>query len=67
MAGGWGDVTRKHDSALLTFIRHAPGIGFTIDRVRILLDLFDRREQDCCTVNTMAQQRLATVEHKPQF
>lgn len=67
MAGGWRDVTRDHDSVLLTFIRHTPGIGFTIDRVRILLDLFDRREQDCCTVNTVTQQRLATVEQKPRF
>lgn len=52
------------DLARLTFVRRARDIGFSIDQVRNLLDLSDHREQDCCTVDMLTQQHLATIEQK---
>lgn len=48
----------------LTFVRRARDIGFTIDQVRSLLHFSDQQSGDCCTVITLTEEHLATVEQK---
>jgi DNA-binding transcriptional MerR regulator len=48
----------------LSFIRRSRDLGFTVEDVRALLDLADRREHDCQAVDTMARRHLEDVERK---
>jgi Cu(I)-responsive transcriptional regulator len=48
----------------LSFIRRSRDLGFTVEDVRALLDLADRREHDCQEVDTMARRQLEDVERK---
>lgn len=48
----------------LSFIRRARDLGFSIEQVRDLLDLSDRRDQSCATVDELARAHLVEVERK---
>lgn len=48
----------------LSFIRRARALGFPLDQVRDLLDLADRRDQSCATVDGLARAHLSDVERK---
>ena len=48
----------------LAFIKHARQLGFPIEAVRSLLDLSDHPEQTCDSANALAEEQLASVEHK---
>ena len=50
--------------ARLSFIRRARALGFSIEQVSALLDLADRRERSCETVDALARQHLETIEAK---
>lgn len=49
---------------LLSFIRRARDLGFSLDQVRALLSLSDDRTRDCATVDALARDHLAEVERK---
>lgn len=48
----------------LSFLRRARNLGFSLDQIRALLDLSDRRDQPCATVDAMARTHLVDVERK---
>ena len=48
----------------LRFIRRARDLGFSIEQVRDLLALSDRRDQSCATVDELTRAHLAEVERK---
>ena len=48
----------------LSFIRRARDLGFSIEQVRDLLALSDRRDQSCATVDELTRVHLAEVERK---
>ncbi len=48
----------------LAFIRRARGLGFHLDTIRALLDIADRPDQSCGTVDTLARAQIAEVEAK---
>lgn len=48
----------------LAFIRRSRDLGFTLDQVRTLLDLADRKDRDCADVDAIARSHLADVERK---
>lgn len=48
----------------LSFIRRARALGFTLDQVRALLDLSDRKDNDCCAVDTLARDHLTDIDRK---
>lgn len=50
--------------ARLSFIRRARGLGFSIEQVRALLDLADRRERSCAAVNQLAEEHLSEIDAK---
>ena len=50
--------------ARLSFIRRARALGFSIDQVRALLDLADRRDRPCDAVDALAAEHLETIEAK---
>lgn len=43
------------DLSRLSFIRRARDLGFTLNRVRALLDLADHRDHSCATVDQMTR------------
>ena len=49
---------------LLSFIRRARALGFSIDQVTALLELADCRDMSCEAVEAMAQEHLANIEAK---
>ncbi len=49
---------------LLTFIRRARELGFSIENVRELLELAGHRERPCAEVDCIAARHLATTELK---
>ena len=49
---------------LLSFIRRARDLGFSIDQVRELMGLADRREQSCIAVDVIANQHRDTITRK---
>ncbi|WP_207827185.1 MerR family transcriptional regulator [Brevundimonas pondensis] len=48
----------------MSFIRRARDLGFSIEQVRDLLALSDRRDQSCATVDELTRAHLAEVERK---
>ena len=48
----------------LSFIRRARNLGFSIEQVRDLLALSDRRDQSCAEVDALTRNHLAEVESK---
>ncbi len=48
----------------LSFVRRARDLGFSLDDVRALLALADRRDDDCGTVDRLARAHLANIERK---
>lgn len=48
----------------LSFIRRARNLGFSIEQVRDLLNLSDRRDQSCAEVDALTRSHLAEVESK---
>lgn len=50
--------------ARLSFIRRARALGFSIGQVRALLDLADRRDRSCETVDALAREHLGTIDAK---
>ncbi|MFL5332037.1 MAG: MerR family transcriptional regulator [Geminicoccaceae bacterium] len=48
----------------LRFIRRCRDLGFGVDQVRELLALTENGERDCCAVDQIALEHLATVEQK---
>jgi Cu(I)-responsive transcriptional regulator len=48
----------------LSFIRRARDLGFSIEQVRDLLALSDRRDQSCATVDELTRAHLTEVERK---
>lgn len=61
--GNYRAYTADHLTRL-SFIRRARDLGFTLDQVRALLGLADRRDNDCCAVDAMARDHLADVDRK---
>lgn len=50
--------------ARLSFIKRARDLGFTLQQVKALLSLAENRNSDCCEVDAIAKDHLATVEAK---
>lgn len=48
----------------LSFIRRARDLGFTLDQVRDLLSLSDRKSESCESVDAIARAHLADVDRK---
>ena len=48
----------------LIFIRHARELGFSLEAIRELLDLSDRPEQSCASVDAIARRNLEAVEQR---
>jgi DNA-binding transcriptional MerR regulator len=48
----------------LSFIRRARDLGFSLDQVRALLGLADRKDRSCESVDTIAREHLTEVERK---
>jgi len=59
-----GSVRRYASDAVerLRFIRRAQGLGFSLDEVKLLLDL--ATGEHCAETRTLAQRKLRTVEDK---
>ncbi len=50
--------------ARLSFIRRARDLGFTLDQVKALLGLTDRKEQGCGAVDAIAREHLFDIDRK---
>ena len=50
--------------ARLSFIRRARDLGFSLDKVRELLDLSGQQQRDCATVDVLASEHLAEIDRK---
>ncbi len=50
----------------LAFIRHARGLGFSLDAIRELLGLADRPEQPCAAVDGIARTQLEATRARIQ-
>lgn len=61
-----GNYRAYDETALnrLSFIRRARDLGFSIEQVRDLLALSDRRDQSCATVDELTRAQLVEVERK---
>jgi len=53
-----------NDLRRLAFVRRARNLGFTLDEVRALLRLADRRERSCAAVRNLAADHLNDVRAK---
>jgi DNA-binding transcriptional MerR regulator len=62
-AGNYRDYSTAHISRL-TFIRRARDLGFSIEKIRTLLDLADQKERSCEAVDAVAREHLADVKRK---
>lgn len=62
-AGNYRDYSAAHVGRL-AFTRRARALGFSIEQVRALLDLADRKEQSCDAVDAIARDHLAEVKRK---
>jgi Cu(I)-responsive transcriptional regulator len=61
--GNYRDYSAAHVSRL-TFTRRARDLGFSIEKIRALLDLANQKEQSCATVDAIAHEHLADVKRK---
>jgi Cu(I)-responsive transcriptional regulator len=61
--GNYRDYSVAHVSRL-TFARRARDLGFSIEKIRALLDLADHKEQSCEAVDAIAREHLADVKRK---
>jgi Cu(I)-responsive transcriptional regulator len=61
--GNYRDYSAGHVSRL-AFTRRARDLGFSIDQIRTLLDLADRKEQSCKAVDAIAREHLTEVKRK---
>lgn len=61
--GNYRAYSAAHVSRLF-FTRRARDLGFSIEKIRALLDLADRKEQSCAAVDAIARAHLAEVEQK---
>lgn len=50
--------------ARLSFIRRARDLGFSLDKVRELLDLAGQQQRDCATVDVLASEHLSEIDRK---
>lgn len=57
-------VYGSDDLARLKFIRRARELGFTLDRVRALLDIAADRSRDCASVDAVTKDHLAEIDRK---
>jgi DNA-binding transcriptional MerR regulator len=48
----------------LGFIRRCRNLGFSLDRVRELLDLAGQKDRDCAEIDEVALEHLADIEQK---
>jgi DNA-binding transcriptional MerR regulator len=48
----------------LSFVRRSRDLGFTLEQIRTLLDLADRKDQSCESVDAIAREHLADVTRK---
>lgn len=58
---------RAYDSghlARLSFIRRSRSLGFSLDRIRALLDLSDQRGRSCEAVDAIARDHRAEIDRK---
>lgn len=62
-AGNYRDYSAAHVGRL-AFARRARALGFSIEQVRALLDLADRKEESCHAVDAIAREHLADVKGK---
>jgi Cu(I)-responsive transcriptional regulator len=62
-AGNYRTYEGKH-LRRLSFIRRARDLGFSIDQVRELMDLADRKDQSCMAVDVIANQHKAAITRK---
>ncbi len=61
--GNYRDYAAEHVSRL-AFARRARELGFSIEQIRALFDLADRKEQSCEAVDAIAREHLTEVEQK---
>ncbi len=61
--GNYRDYSAAHLDRL-TFTRRARDLGFSIEKIRTLLDLADRKEQSCEAVDAIAREHLTDVKRK---
>jgi DNA-binding transcriptional MerR regulator len=61
--GNYRSYTADH-LARLGFVRRSRDLGFTLEQIRALLDLSDRRDSDCGAVDAIARAHLDDVERK---
>ena len=52
------------DLARLSFIRRARNLGFSLDQIRTLLDIADRQDRDCASVDAIASGHLEEIDRK---
>lgn len=62
-SGNYRDYAARHVSRL-AFTRRARELGFSIEQVRALLELADRKDQSCAAVDAIAREHLAEVKRK---
>ncbi len=54
----------ERDASMLRFIRHSRDLGFSLDQIRQLLDLWQNRERSSRQVKALAQAHLAELDQK---
>lgn len=52
------------DVSVLRFIRHCRDLGFSLDRIRALLDLWQNRRRSSRQVKSLAQAHMAELDEK---
>lgn len=62
-SGNYRDYAARHVSRL-AFTRRARELGFSIEQVRALLELADRKDQSCAAVDAIAREHLTEVKRK---
>lgn len=62
-AGNYRAYSADH-LARLSFVRRARDLGFTLDEVRALISLSDRKGQSCGEVDALARAHLADIDRK---
>lgn len=57
-------VYDESDSKRLSFIRHGRALGFSIDEIRSLIDLWSHPDRECADAAAIACQHLRNVEER---